>query len=309
MGKEPYTKALVKNVVGLVMLPLCLLAQEEESAEVFVEEYTDEFQEAFFEGLKQKGIQNYDRAVTHFLECKRLEGSNSVVDYELAKTYYLDNEYTKAEQHAIIALNARPENHWYLEILANIQERQGKPIDNLEGSIPFSNKQLRQNLATLYYKKGNYEGALRVLEEMGSSGFGKNLKRKINDSLQAIHERRPAITVQSEGTKGEESPLEAYRAKIGALLTRMDFKTMGQVAKEALDSYPLQPYFHFAHGKALSRSSMQKEGIVILEEALEYVFDDWTLKNKIYKELVWAYTSIGQEGKANEYMEKIESGP
>lgn len=33
-------------------------AQEEESAELFLDEYTDEFQETFFEGLKQKGIQN-----------------------------------------------------------------------------------------------------------------------------------------------------------------------------------------------------------------------------------------------------------
>ena len=48
--------------VLILWIPLCATAQEEESAEFFLEEYTDEFQNLFFEALKHKGIQNYDRA-------------------------------------------------------------------------------------------------------------------------------------------------------------------------------------------------------------------------------------------------------
>ena len=74
--------------LGLVLIPGPSYAQEnefkeEESSEVFLEEYTDEFQEKFFEALKQKGIENYDRAVNLLLECKRLDPNNSVLDHEL----------------------------------------------------------------------------------------------------------------------------------------------------------------------------------------------------------------------------------
>lgn len=46
----------------------------------------DEFQEHFFEALKQKGIENYDRAVTSLLQCINLESTHPIVFFELGKT-------------------------------------------------------------------------------------------------------------------------------------------------------------------------------------------------------------------------------
>ena len=50
-----------------------LLGQDEPSADLFTEAYTDSFQETFFEALKQKGIENYDRARALLLKCKEWE--------------------------------------------------------------------------------------------------------------------------------------------------------------------------------------------------------------------------------------------
>ena len=61
-------------------------AQEEESAEISLEAYTDTFQEKFFEALKEKGIENFDRASALLQECKQMQPDNPVVDHELAKT-------------------------------------------------------------------------------------------------------------------------------------------------------------------------------------------------------------------------------
>ena len=110
-------KLLVWLIAGVsVLMPNHTYAQEEqESAEVYLEEYTDEFQENFFEALKQKGIQNYDRAVDLFLKCKQLEPNNSVVDYELGKAYMLDKKYVQAQDYAIEALLSEPEDYWYLD--------------------------------------------------------------------------------------------------------------------------------------------------------------------------------------------------
>jgi len=81
--KKPFYLLLGILFLGLVFVPTSCYAQEkpseiniEDSAEVFLEEYSDDFEEAFFEALKQKGIENYDRAINLFLECKRLDAKN-----------------------------------------------------------------------------------------------------------------------------------------------------------------------------------------------------------------------------------------
>jgi hypothetical protein len=60
-------------ITGMLLIHGTLFAQdEEESAAVSLEAYTDEFQEHFFEALKQKGIENYDKAINELLVCRQL---------------------------------------------------------------------------------------------------------------------------------------------------------------------------------------------------------------------------------------------
>ena len=66
---------LVFFVLGLHLITVQTSAQEEEpdinveeTAELFLEDYSDDFQEYFFEGLKQKAIENHDKAIHLFLK-------------------------------------------------------------------------------------------------------------------------------------------------------------------------------------------------------------------------------------------------
>ena len=144
-------------ILVLCIAPMMLRSQEEQeidveqSAEVFLEEYSDDFQEHFFEALKQKGIENFDKAVNLLLKCKQLDGDNSVIDHELAKAYYEDKKYTLGEGYAVEAMVSEPENPWYLETLVDILEKQGNSIDAIAGRIPFDNPKLKENLALTYF--------------------------------------------------------------------------------------------------------------------------------------------------------------
>ena len=280
--------------------------EEEQSAEVFLEEYTDEFQESFFEALKQKGIQNYDRAIDLFLECKNLDPLNSVVDYELGKAYFLDKLYIQAQEYAVKALLAEPTDFWYLESLVNILEKQGSSVDIIQRSIPFEDRKLQENLAVIYFKKKKYQDALKVLNGLGNSKFASDLSLKINDSLQKRNEKvTPAVT---KDLPKEEDPVVQYKNRIEDLLGKSDYGQMEMVSKEALDSYPLQPYFYFAYGTALNRRFKSAKAVEVLESALDYLLDDDALANKIYKELSRAYTAIGNASKAQEYLNKVKPG-
>lgn len=284
-------------------------AQEEhESAEVYLEEYTDEFQENFFEALKQKGIQNYDRAIDLFLKCKQLEGNNSVVDYELAKAYCLDGQFIKAQEYAIAALISEPTDFWYLDNLIKILDEQGSPMETVKQRIPYENRKLQENLAVSYFKKRKYDEALKVLKELGSSEFTSDLTEKINDSLhQQGKNGRPAV-VSDNNQRKKDDPVAQYQLQIERLLEKPDYKSMLVVSEEALDAYPLQPYFYYAYGTALNNTSNANKAIEVLESGLDYLLDDDQLANKIYRELSKAYTNIGNDTKANEYANKVKPG-
>ncbi|KAB5488799.1 MULTISPECIES: tetratricopeptide repeat protein [Flagellimonas] len=301
-------KLLVGMVLGAsALMSYSTYAQEEESAEVYLEEYTDEFQENFFEGLKQKGIQNYDRAIDLFLKCKQLEPDNSVVDYELAKAYLQDKKYIQAQQYAVEALLSEPTDYWYLDNLLTILDKQGSPWTSIKEQIPYGNNKLRENMAVSFFKMKKYEEALAVLKEIDNAPLTSELTRKINDSLQKSTQE-PTTPIEEKHIADRNDPVTALRTQIEELLSRSDYEGMLAVSKEALDSYPLQPYFYFAYGTALNNTGDSNKAIEVLESGLDYLLDDGPLESSIFRELSKAYTKIGNTQKANEYLNKINSG-
>ena len=228
--------------------------EEQESADVYLEEYTDEFQENFFEALKQKGIQNYDRAVDLFLKCKQLEPDNSVVDYELAKAYMLDKKYVQAQEYAIEALLSEPTDYWYLDNLLTILEKQGSSVETIKQKIPYGNKKLQQNMAVSLFKMKKYGEASKVLDDIENSQLKSELNRKINDSLQQDRKSEIASVVESETDLND--PVAKLKAGMEQLIAASNFKTLLADSQEALDAYPLQPYFYYAYGTALNNTGL-----------------------------------------------------
>jgi predicted Zn-dependent protease len=303
-----------KLLVGMVLGASFLMQhytygqEEQESADVYLEEYTDEFQENFFEALKQKGIQNYDRAVDLFLKCKQLEPNNSVVDYELAKAYMLDKRYVQAQDFAIEALLSEPEDYWYLDNVLSILDKQGSPLETIKERIPYSNTKLRQNMALFYFKMKQYKEATEVLQDLPSSSLKSELSRKIKDSLQkreSIEEVTP-IVQNVEETKSD--PISQLKKTMEEYIAASNYTALLTESKEALDTYPLQPYFYYAYGTALNNTGNASKGVEVLESGLDYILDDSTLQNMIYRQLSEAYSKIGNTQKANDYLNKINSG-
>ncbi|MEM9363246.1 MAG: hypothetical protein AAGA43_11450 [Bacteroidota bacterium] len=299
----------MRKGLGIALFIFCISlsvwAQEEESAELFLEEYNDEFQSLFFEALKQKGIQNYDRAAEKLLECKNLQPENEVVDYELARAYYLDGKYNIAQGYAVLALEKAPDNYWYLEHFVSIMDRQGNTIDAFADRLPLSNTILKENLANIYFQKRKYDKALKQLDNLPKTTSIRNLRQKIEDSLQ---KKMVTKTVVVKNASAEENPVDSYKKRIDGLISNLDYNTLKVVAKEAMDTYPLQPYFQYGYGLALTKTNQKQEGISVLEGALDFIFDNNSLQNAIYKVLSETFASMGNDKKANEYANKVQRG-
>jgi predicted Zn-dependent protease len=287
------------------------LIEQEESAEVFLEEYTDEFQEMFFEALKQKGIQNYDRASNLLLECKLLKPDDSAIDHELAKVNLLDKNYPVAEQYAVEALISEPENFWYLNTLNTILVQQGNTLEMRKERIPFENDKLQTNLAEIYFQNKNYQAALEVVKGLKKTEQTELLRLKIDDSLHDLENRskkKSDVTIRKEEALEKLNPVESTKAAIDAAISKAKFKEVLTLASEAVESYPLQPYFYYALGFARNKEENHSGAIEILETGLDYIFDDTPLANRFYEELATAHRTLGNTTKANEYVAKIKSG-
>ena len=280
-----------------------------ESAEVFLEDYTDDFQEKFFEALKQKGIENYDRAVNLLLDCKRLDATNSVVDHELAKVYFEEKQYPLAEEYALTALTSEPENLWYADTFVEILRRQGKTIENLKKELPFGYPKFNENLALVYFRKKDYQTALSILKGSDQSKFSAQLSAKINDSIDKQKESTTSASFSvANSTNDEAGQFNQYKSRIQGFLSTDNVLLLEQVSEEALESYPSQPFFYYAQGYALNRKARHQEAIEMLETGLDYLVSDISLANKMYKELSDAYNSINNSVKANMYLRKIKPG-
>jgi len=306
------TLYLVVFILGLWLIPATTYAQEkelqeEESAAVSLEDYSDEFQENFFEGLKQKGIENYDRAIVHFLECKRLDPHNVDVDHELAKAYISLKQFVLAQDHAKAAVVGEPENYWFLNTLHQALQSQGYSLQYLNSEIPLKNPKLRENMVLLYYQNQQYEEALQLLDGIKASPFVAEMRFKIKESIQQRDGQVNEVDIVIE-SKQADDPYENYRATMDELLAQNNFEELEQLSAEALEVFPAQAYFYYMHGMALQKNEKYKQAIAILESGLDYLIDDIPLANKIYKELADAYKALGDSSKSNMYLSKIKSG-
>lgn len=184
----------MKNRVYILLLCFfffqAITAQEEEIALKEVNEddlgnVTDEFQENFFEALKQKGIENYEKAITALEKCRELEPENAVVYFELGKNYLKLEEYEEALNQFKKAREIEPEKESILvEIYHTYRE-----IEDFDNAI-LTVKDLqgfdsgyKEDLANLFMLNEQYDEALATIDELdkeqGISSYRSTMRRQI----------------------------------------------------------------------------------------------------------------------------------
>lgn len=139
----------------------------------------DEFQELFFEALKQEGIENYQRAVDALLKCINIKSSDPVVYYELGKNYNKLKNFGAAEDALKKAVSKEPENEWYLYELYDVYINQNdtdRAIKTVKQLVKYHPEDYKQDLAALYIKAEEYKNALEVLDELDKE-YGFNADR------------------------------------------------------------------------------------------------------------------------------------
>ncbi|WP_031426805.1 tetratricopeptide repeat protein [Flavimarina sp. Hel_I_48] len=167
---------------GLLWLTVPMHAQEDPALkEVNIDDLgnvTDKFQESFFEALKQKAIENYDRAITALDVCIALRPKEAILYFEKGKNMALSGKTEGAEYNYLKALKLKPKQRDVMESLYEVyyaKQNFQKSIDLVKQLISFD-PQYKEDLARIYIRTKEFDKALALLDELDNE-MGKDTYR------------------------------------------------------------------------------------------------------------------------------------
>jgi tetratricopeptide (TPR) repeat protein len=143
-------------------------AQENPEEIALVDNQTED---NFYEALKQRGIENYDKAIVAIQKCLEKEPKNAAFQYELGKNYLSLKNYVDAENAFKKAVELDSKQRWYWNGLYDVYYQTKdfqKSIPIVEKLIEFDSN-MKEDLVSLYMNTNQKDKALALLKEMQAS--------------------------------------------------------------------------------------------------------------------------------------------
>ena len=140
----------------------------------------DEFESSFFESIKQKGMENFDKAIESLEKCADLQPKNAVIYFELGKNYLFLKNYKNAFENFEKATKIDATNRWYWAGMYDVcydTKDYNKALPIVEKLIEFR-EEYKNDLASLYMNTQQFDKALTLINELNAK-FGKDDKRDI----------------------------------------------------------------------------------------------------------------------------------
>jgi tetratricopeptide (TPR) repeat protein len=128
----------------------------------------DDFEDSFYESLKQKGIENYDKAIIELEKCLKIQPNNATIYFELGKNYFEEKEYKKAYESFEKATKIDPNNRWFWAGMYDVcyeKKEFEKAIPIVLKLIEFK-KEYKEELVSLYMNTDQYDKALELINEL-----------------------------------------------------------------------------------------------------------------------------------------------
>lgn len=163
---------------GTFVFPTASVAQQQEPEQVALD--TKEFEDHLYESFKQKGIENYDKAIQELEKCQNLEPNNPLVWFELAKNYYFQKKYVDSYNYFEKVTQADPKNRWAWQGLYDIcydTKDYNKAITIVAKLIEFK-EDYKEDLLSLYMTTQQYDKALTLINELNER-FGVTDKHEL----------------------------------------------------------------------------------------------------------------------------------
>ncbi len=213
---------------------------------------TDAFQENFFEALKQKGIENYELALTALNKAEKAaksEENKAVVYFEMGKNHTYLKHYVEAEANFNKVLQSQGDR---LDVLEQFYELYHQQRD-YEKSIPLVQRLIvfdedyKEDLANLYTLTRQYDKALEQLDELDDSWGESDIRNALRAQIyRATGNTEGAIENLEEKIDSNPKNEKEYLNLIFLYSEQGNKEKAFEAAKNLLKSNPKSQLVHLA---------------------------------------------------------------
>ncbi len=242
---------IIVFLFGMLLLPQIGYAQVDfnKTPDDDLGDNEDRFQELFYEALKQKGIENYDRAAEALQKCIDIDNSVPVLYFELGKSYNKLKNFGAAEDAFKEAVKKDPDNEWFLDELYGFyvsQKEHDKAIKTVKQLVRF-HPDYKEDLASLYERTKKYDEALEILDALDTE-FGISVSRDIMRNRIYEASGRKKDQIKNLETRVENNPDKEsnYLALILRYSENNEKEKAFETAKELLKINPNSQLVHLA---------------------------------------------------------------
>lgn len=273
-------------VLGFLSQPLQLWSQEEPE-DIALD--TDEFQVFFYESLKQKGIENYDKAINALQRCEALQPNNPVVYFELGKNYQAQKDYLPAYENYEKAVKLDANNRWYwagMYDMAFAMRDYDKAINHLNKLITFK-KEYKEELVKLYMNTQKFDKALELITELdetvGKSEQRNQYKAQIMSASKYKGNDKNSLEAAIKSFPNEESN---YIALIYIFSEENQFEKAFEVAKQLEKNIPTSEWAQVSLFKFHLEKQEVEKAILAMERVVSSPIIDKKIKHRVFNEFI-----------------------
>ena len=260
-------------IIGIMLIPIASFAQVDfnKTPDDDLGNVEDKFQETFYEALKQKGIENYDRSIKALLKCIELDNSKAVIYYELGKNYVKLKNFGAAEDALKKAISKEPSNEWYLDELYGVYyelDDYDKALKTVKQLVKF-HPDYKEDLAALYLRNKKFKAALKILDELDKEfGISESRDAMRNQIYNATGNDEDRIENLEERVVSNPNNETNYLNLIYRYSEQGNKEKAFETAQELLKSIPDSHLAHLALYKFYLDDNKHQEAIASMKIVL-----------------------------------------
>lgn len=285
-----------------------LLAQTEPEE---IKTETDKFEDYFYESLKQKGIENYDKAITALEQCLKLKPNDATIYSELGKNYFglknFEESYASFEK----ATQIDPKNKWFwvgMYEASYAAKNYNQALISVNKLIVFD-ETYKEDLISIYMVTQQYDKALVLInelnEKMGKSSLRDKYKMQILSQGNFQNSEIDNLNLQIDKNPKEESN---YVNLIRLYLDNEDTKKEFEINKKLADALPNSAWAQVYLFKYYLDNKENEKALLSMNVVLASSEIDSKIKHRILNEFLIFVTKNPQYGpdleKAIAYFDK-----
>ena len=254
---------------------------------------TDQFQEYFFEALKQRGIENYELAIEALRKAEKAANNNeenkAVVYFEMGKNLSKLKRYDEAE------INYKKVLAWDSEKIEVMEALYDLYYDsrNYDAAIPLVIKLItydsdyKEDLANLYNRTKQYDKALDLLDELDKEWGESNYRNALRNQIYRVTgNTSEAINKLEEKIDKNPKSEQEYLNLIFLYSDEGNSKKAFETAKELLKQKPNSKLVHLALYKYFLEENNIKDAV----NSMNIVFSSQEIekesKNKVLEDFL-----------------------